>query len=426
MRSGHHLVRAPLCLGALATTLLATPLLAPPAGAAPAAGKQGNAAKSEKESENEKEDSKRLTGHLEIKPKVLVVVNTIYASRLLLPGNFALLAVEPIIEGDQFLITPGNSTFGFTLEGLSYRGFDIGASLLLNLRTATPLASASVLSPQFYDLHIEARSDRVILRAGQYTDVVLPFATATTNGYPLTYSPGQLGYARPQLRADVRFPFGERFQLLSQASLSRPIQTFQVSEELLGGGAGIPDAQARLVLGAGRPTNDKNPWLRPYTLGVSGHVGRRRFATMGDAGLSFQEHNTWSIAADLRVKLPIGTTIELNAWRGSVLGDYSAGVFQTLSTELLEPVDARGFLAQARQPFTASWRANVGFGLDDPDNGHLGSGERTSNQAGFANVLFSWSEQFEFGLELSRWRTAYKDLGSTTAWRGELLVATHL
>jgi hypothetical protein len=362
-----------------------------------------------------------LTGSFTLTPHVVLVINSLYGSRLLLPGSFGLFAVPPELEGDQFLISASNTTFGFSVAGVSYRRYAIVGALEVTLKTPTPLISVSVLSPQFYSAYVGAEGEHVIVRAGQYPDVVMPFLVRTTNGFPGSFLPGQIGFARPQLRIDGRLPFGEHVQALLQGSLGRPVQTFQASQDVLGAGAGRPDGQARVAFSAGSAADD-DPWKRKLELGLSGHLGRRRVIT-GEAEMrETRELTSWSAGADLRAELPSGTALYLRLWRGAALGDYTGGGFQLLSVEKLVSVGARGFLVAASQDLPGSWQLNAGFGRDDPDDADLGTGERTLNEAGFANVFWNWSKLIGFAVEASRWRTAYADVGETRAWRGEAML----
>src|SRR5678815_1315882 len=93
--------------------------------------------------------------------------------------------------------------------------------------------------------------ERWRLIVGQYPDVLLAVIPDTVNSFPAGYVPGAIGYVHPQVRVDVRLPVGEVFQGLIHAAINRPLQTFELSEELVGRQAGVPDGQGRLALAAG-------------------------------------------------------------------------------------------------------------------------------------------------------------------------------
>jgi hypothetical protein len=363
-------------------------------------------------------------GDFQLKPRGMLVINALYGSRALLPGPFALFAVRPAITGDQFVISPNNTTVGFGISGVSFGSFAFDGALDVTLKSPTPLATPNILGPQFYDAYVAARSEFVDLVLGLYPDVILPFVIPTTNAYPGSYLPGQLGSTRPQAGAHARLPLGELFQLRVHASLGRPITTFQLTDELFGASAGLPDVQGRVALAVGPVDGQDELRPRPYELGLAAHAGRRRLIGITALEVSGEEHDSWSIGGDLRAELPTGTIIKLRVWRGVLLGDYTGGVFQNVSVVSREPVSAHGFLAAVGQALGMGWQVNVGFGRDDPNDSDVGGGERTLNEAGFANVFWNWSKSLGFALEGSRWNTVLEEQGPTRAWRGELLSMT--
>ena len=370
------------------------------------------------------QSSEPLTGQFQLRPRGVLVVNVIYGDRGLLPGAFALYAVRPVVKGDQFVISPNNTTVGFEISGVSLGEVKFTGALDVTLKSPNPLATPSTLAPQFYNAYIAAHSRYLGLVVGQYPDVILPFIIRTTNGFPGPYLPGQIGFTRPQARADASLPLGELFQLRLQGSLGRPITTFQLTEELYGVNAGWPDVQGRVALAAGPAPPGAEAQQRAYELGFAAHLGRRRVIGTSGAEVTEQEFDSWSIGADLRSELPTDTTLKLRFWSGSLLGDYMGGVFHTVSSLLGEPVRARGFLVAATQRLGRGWEVNTGFGRDDPNDSDVGTGERTINEAGFLNVFWDWSKIIGFAIEGSRWHTGFKEQGSTRAWRGELMVIT--
>lgn len=354
----------------------------------------------------------------------MLVINALYGSRGLLPGAFALFAVRPAITGDQFVISPNNTTVGFGISGVSFGSFQFDGALDVTLKSPTPLATPNILGPQFYDAYVAARSELVDVMLGLYPDVILPFVILTTNAFPGSYLPGQLGSTRPQAGASARLPVGELFQLRVQASLGRPITTFQLTDELFGVSAGLPDVQGRVALAAG-PVDARDALRpRPYELGLAAHAGRRRLIGITGQDVSGRELDSWSIGGDLRAELPTGTIFKLRLWRGVLLGDYTGGVFQNVSTVSGEPVSAHGFLASLGQALGMGWQVNAGLGRDDPKDSDVAGGERTLNEAGFVNVFWNWSKSIGFAIEGSRWNTVFEEQGSTRAWRGEILTMT--
>jgi hypothetical protein len=357
-----------------------------------------------------------LHGELKAELRGAFIVNLCYNTGTLNPGSVAYYAYPTSVSSPQFFISPSNSVVGFKLSGLSFGSADISGALDVNLRSPAPLQTANTLSPQFYDVHMQLEFERWKLIVGQYPDVLLPVVPDTTNSYPVGYIPGALGYVSPQVRGDVRLPVGGRFQALVQGSINRPLQTFQLSDELVGRQAGIPDLQGRVAIAIGA---SEKPWQRPFEIGLAGHYGRRLVTVIATG--AGQRYRTWSFSGDLRLWLPTKTLIKGRLWMGRLVGDYAVGAFQTVDTTSLKAIGAWGMWLEAQQRLSQRWRATVGYGRDDPTNADLTPGDRSLNQAGFVNVLWDVTKTIGFGLEGSRWMTSYLGAPENKVWRADLL-----
>jgi hypothetical protein len=364
-----------------------------------------------------------LIGELRLQPRGIFVVNVAYNSGTLASGSTGFYALPPLISRPQFFVSPQNTVLGFKLSGLSLGDAAISGALDVNLRSSSPLATTSTISPQFYDVHIQLDTGHFRVFVGQFPDVVLPFVPDALNSFPAGYVPGALGFARPQVRADVRWPADRDFQFEAQGSLSRPIQTFELGDELAGRQAGVPDLQGRLAIGLGPDEGALRPWGRPYEAGASGHVGRRRLTVIQDG--TDVELATWSLAGDVCARLATGTLLKARVWWGSLMGDYAAGIFHTANPQTRRAIHARGLWAQLGQALTPRWRAAVLYGRDDPRDADLSPGQRRLNQAGFANLMWDLSKTVGLGIEVSRWSTDYVEAGRTRLWRGDLLFFLH-
>jgi hypothetical protein len=362
-----------------------------------------------------------LKGTLKLKPRGVFIVNTGFNSGTLVPGSFAFYAVPPALSETQFFISPANSVLGFTLSGLSVRDTQLSGGLDVTLRSPQPLLTANTISPQFYDVHIEIDGRLLRIIVGQYPDVLLPFVPDTVNSIPSSYIPGAIGYARPQLRADLRLPLGEASQIILNGALAQPVQTFQLTDAAVGRQGGVPDVQGRVAFALGR---SMLPWNRPFEIGVAGHAGRRRLTlipadmTQPPVTLTFQ---TWSLDTDLRLVFPTGTQIKARFWFGSVLGDYSAAIFQTVDAGTRRGIHAAGYWADVQQRLSERWRVALGYGNDNPRNSDLSAGARSLNQAMFLNAFWDLSAMLGFGAEVSRWATTYVAAGENRVWRSEVV-----
>jgi hypothetical protein len=361
-----------------------------------------------------------LTGEIKLKPRGIFIVNLGQNSGTILPGSVAYFAVTPPLAREQFYLSPSNTVLGFGISGLSFRGADISGGLDVTLRTPTPLVTTNTISPQFYDVHLQVETGTLRVIAGQYPDVLLPFVPDTTNSLPSGYLAGAIGFARPQLRADLRVPFRDAYQFIFKVSASAPIQTFDLGDGAVGRQGGVPDGQGRVSFAVGQ---SKLPWDRPFEIGVAGHVGRRRVTVLADG--TTQAYTSWSIAGDLRLRLAFGMQIKARIWRGAVLGDYLVGIFQTVDLTTRLAVRATGGWIEVGQKLTAQWRVDVGYGRDDPDNADLGMNGRTLNQTYFGNVFWDVSKTIGFAVEVSRWQTDFLGVGVDTVYRGDLVFLLH-
>jgi hypothetical protein len=360
-----------------------------------------------------------LHGSLELIPRGIFIINTAWNSGTMTPGSFVFYSLPSAVSKSQFYISPQNTVLGFGLKGISVGSADLSGGLDVTLRSPTPLQTANTISPQFYDVHIQLELPYLRFIFGQYPDILLPFVPDTANSYPSGYVPGAIGYARPQLRVDWRRPLGEHLQLLTKVSADQPVQTFDLSDEAVGRQGGRPDVQARIALALGKSSEAKLAWERPFELGIAGHTGMRRvtFTSTNETN----QYRTWSIAGDLRLMFPFGTSLKGRLWTGSELGDYVGGIFQTVDLGTGRAVHAWGFWAEVQQALGPRWRATVIYGVDDPRNSDLSPGARTLNQAGVANLYWDASKKVGLAVEGSRWSTTYVGAGTNTVWRADTL-----
>jgi hypothetical protein len=111
----------------------------------------------------------------------------------------------------------------------------------------------------------------------------------------------------------------------------------------------------------------------------------------------------------------------LSAYLGGIgqgvrnIGTPSAPVYD-------EEIESRGGWVAAELGPWGKWNFNVGFGIDDPQNDDLSSvanSNRESNRMIFGNIIYSLDKNTQIGLELSQWRTQYKDQSDSDALRAQ-------
>jgi hypothetical protein len=356
---------------------------------------------------------------VKIIPYGILIANVNYNTSSLQPGSFGGFALPDIpLNSAQFNISPGNTYLGVDIKWPKIGEWEINGKVDFDLRGPTPLRVNNVFAPLFINVYGEAKTERYRLLAGQAPDIISPTFSNSLNIYPAGFQPGRLGFFRPQVRFETYQPIGDGFTFIYQGAIAEAIQTFQVADEVIGDQAGLPDGQSRLALGYGKPDLKDRYLRRPFELGVSGHIGRRRGAQLGVI-ITERKFTTWSGNIDLSFK--IGSKLRINAeiFRGSVLGDYAAGALQTFNPVRLVGIRAAGAWAQLTYDISHKWQVNGGYGRDDPFNRDLALGQRSLNEMGFGNFFYRITPRLWVAAELSRWRTNWVGLPAGRPFRVE-------
>jgi hypothetical protein len=203
------------------------------------------------------------------------------------------------------------------------------------------------------------------------------------------------------VRYEYQRSLGNATTLVFQGGIATAVQTFQVSDEVLGFGTDVPDLNLRV--GLGRGDIDPASRKRPLELGLSGHVGRRRALRV--AVLTERDFTTWSGNIDAGVGLGDRTRLEGEVFVGSILGDYKGGILHTFNPIREVGVRAAGGWAQLHYQVNPRFSVAGGYGLDDTFDDDLSTGFRSKNDVIQGNFFYSISPRLVFGVEVSRWRT---------------------
>src|SRR5262245_34049383 len=347
-------------------------------------------------------------GGVKLVPHAVLVGSAAYNTYGLIPGSIAFYGVPrvPGITGRQFSISAGKTFVATDIIGPKIGGWSIGGKFDFNLRGPTPLTDDNVFAPFFANVYIEARKGHHRILAGQAGDVVSPLSPRSLNLYPGSYLPGDLGAARPQVRYEYGWVDGDKTAFTLQTALATAVQTFQVSDEVLGFGTDVPDVQLRL--GVGRGEADPRSGKRPLEVGVSGHVGQRRSVLV--SALFEHDFTMWSGNVDLAARLGGKTSLAGEVFVGSILGDYKAGILHTFNPVRGIGVRAAGGWAQLQYQLTSRLSVAGGYALDDTFNQDLSTGFRSRNDAFQGNVFYTIGPRLQVGLEVGRWHTRWVGL----------------
>jgi hypothetical protein len=368
---------------------------------------------------------------VKIIPYGVLVANVNYNSSALVPGSIAGFALFDLPrKTDQFNISPGNTYLGVDIKWPKIGDWEINGKVDFNLRGPTPLKVDNVFAPLFVNIYGEARTERYRLLAGQTVDVIFPVFANTLNGYPFSFLPGDLGFVRPQVRFETFQPINDDLTFIFQGAITQAVQTFRVNDEILreqtgqitdevfGDQGGLPDGQIRLALGRGKPDPQDRFRRRPFELGVSSHLGKRRGRLLA-IPFTRRDFTTWSGNIDLTLKIGGKLRIDAEYFKGSVLGDYGGGVFQTFNPDRFVAIRASGGWAQLSYNISNKWQVNAGYGRDDPFNRDLSFRQRSLNEMGFGNFFYRITPRLWVATEFSRWKTDWGGLPTGRAFRIE-------
>jgi hypothetical protein len=353
-------------------------------------------------------------------PFAIFVVNANVNSGALLPGGTAVFALPEGSQRDreQFNVSPGNSYFGAEFRFPPISDTRIGAKVDFTLRGAKPLQNQNTFAPLFGDIYLDLTYEPLRFVFGQAPDVVSPLLPTTLNTFPWSYTPGSLGFFRPQVRVETKVSVGDSSDLMLQGALAQAIQTFDIAEEAVATQSGWPDIQARAGLGVGEANATGQ---RKIEIGVWGHFGERNL-TLRSGSVSF--NNTYSFGFDGRVQVLPRTKVQGEYFTGQLVGDYMGAIFQTFDPISGIPVDAQGFWAEVEHGVTERLQVHVGYGVDnvEEEGGLAQLFARNQNSNVYGNLFIAFSPELTVAGEVAWWRTKYRGLDDGQPFRFEMSI----
>jgi hypothetical protein len=215
---------------------------------------------------------------------------------------------------------------------------------------------------------------------------------------PLAAAAGNPWMRLPQFRVEKRTG-GTGRGLLLQAAVLRPVGggdapvagSLADTPSLSGERSGQPFYEARLAYVSGS-----------QTLGVSAHFGKEKAEP--------ETLDTTGVAVDGAVRFgKLGVSGE--AWSGSNLDTFQAGILQGVSSQRGTPVamDTMGGWVQLSAFARPGWTLNGGFGLDDPDDAALTAlVTRAKNQLVWVNSQHRLHPNVVLAIEYNRFDTTFR------------------
>lgn len=348
---------------------------------------------------------KAVWSGLDIQLYGMLKVDASYDSDRTNPGNYVLYvdSLPNNKNDDEFNLTANQTRLGMKIAGPDDSVVKTSGLVEVDFYGNYAEENKAKLQMRHAWMKMDWPEDKFSILAGQTTDTISPLAPDTLN-YTVLWDSGNIGYRRPQVRLTKGFAVAKDTELQLEGAAARTIgrsSTMGSVTSESGEDAGYPTAQGRVSLtfpGLG---------YKPTTVGFSGHYGREEYDTaLTGANKKFE---SWSANLDVTQPINKWLTVKGELFNGLNLNTYLGGVGQGVNTTNNKEISAKGgWIAASLGPWD-SWRFNTGVGIDEADRDDLSNGSRTLNRSIFGNVLYSVNKNAEVGVEVSHWRTAYKN-----------------
>jgi len=123
-----------------------------------------------------------------------------------------------------------------------------------------------------------------------------------------------------------------------------------------------------------------------------------------------EDYKTNSIGIDLTLPVWDCLTIKGEFFHGQDLDAYLGGIGQGVNLVEMEEIQSRGGWVGAAWTLDPQWTVNFGGSMEDVDEDDLSAGGRKKNTSVWGNIIWSPLKNFKTGIEVSHWKTQYKDM----------------
>jgi hypothetical protein len=245
------------------------------------------------------------------------------------------------------------------------------------------------------------------LRAGQDWDA---FVTVNPNTLDAAFlgDAGNLYQRRGQLRLTEATDLGSA-KLTFRAAGART-----VGQDIDGGGADDGSDSGRPTLEGAAIVDVPLLTKKPARFSVSGELGWETLdASSGTTIVSPDVKTLKSRVLIGGIVFPITETVSFAGtyWKGSNLDAFYGGIGQGINKTLTRSVTASGGWGQVQADLTPTVNVNAGYGVDNPDDKDLNTGDRAVNTRKFASAYYKATSAVTFAFEYSRLHTEYKKQG---------------
>jgi hypothetical protein len=312
-------------------------------------------------------------------------------------------------DDDEFNLTANQTRIGLKISGPESDTMNTSGVVELDFYGGNSGGASENKSHLFMRhayLKMDWPKERFNIIAGQTWDTISPLNPGTLN-YSVAWWAGNIGYRRPQIRLTKSYALSDNVDLKLEGALARNIGT-------KAGVLGDPFYTAESGQDVGQPmyqgrTSLTFPLLgyKSTTVGLSGHWGKEKFDTM-PSGLN-DKFETWSLNLDVTQPVNEWLTIKGEFYKGENLSQFLGGIGQGINTTTGKEISTKGGWVAASINPSNKWRYNTGFSMENADRDDLNDGGRSLNSSIFGNAIYSINKNTEVGLEISRWRTDYKN-----------------
>ncbi|MCE5303144.1 MAG: hypothetical protein LLF97_08560 [Planctomycetaceae bacterium] len=360
-------------------------------------------------------------GDFSITPYGILWGNSVYATQRTSPGSYTLFAQSGSTgQESEFLVDGRNTRLGLDVLGPQIAWLDdaqTGGKVEIDFQnnSLNVLSGENKSSVLLRHAYLETKSDECRLLAGQTWDVISPLNPGMLL-YSVGWCGGNIGYRRAQLRGERYWSCSDaslltaQFCMASQAFVDN-ITTKTPAGTLSGEPSNWPILEGRTAWTIG----DRGPDGLPITVGVSGHIGQQGFNyTYVDGGKTVTDSDnrcrTWSGNLDIRIPITHRLGLQGEFYVGENLGTFLGGIGQGVDPIGLNPIRDAGGWFEVWYDWTPTLHSHVGYSVDDPNDHdiHYYAG-KTYNQFYYGNMIFDVTKNFQVGLEVSSWRTLYRD-----------------
>jgi hypothetical protein len=320
------------------------------------------------------------------------------------PGNY-IVYVDSFpnnANDDEFNLTANQSRLGLKIAGPENPKVKTSGLLEFDLYGNYAAENKAKFQMRHAYMKVDWPSDKFSILAGQTSDTMSPLVPETLN-YTVLWDAGNIGYRRPQIRLTKGLTIGKDVEMKVEGAVARTIgrsNTLNPASES-GEDAGHPTAQGRVSVTL------PNAGQKPTVVGFSGHYGKEEYDTTLTG--SHKKFDSWSVNLDLTHSFNKWLALKGELFTGQNLDTYFGGIGQGVNTSTYKEIKAKGGWAAATLSPWDKWRFNLGAGIDRVNSDDVSTGSRTLNRSVFGNAIYSINKNTEIGLEVSQWRTDYKN-----------------